>query len=33
MIDAIYSGYYTVDKPEVLGENAVVRLGNYIIIL
>lgn len=33
IIDAIYSGYYTIDKLEVLGENAIVRLGNYIIIL
>lgn len=33
MIDAIYSDYYTIDKLEVLGENAVVRPGNYIIIL
>lgn len=33
IIDAIYSDYYTVDKLEVLGENAVVRPGNRIIIL
>lgn len=33
IIDVIYSDYYTVDKLEVLGENAIVRPGNCIIIL
>lgn len=33
MLDAIYSEYYTLDKPKVLGENAVVYLGNLVIIL
>lgn len=32
MIDAIYSDYHTADKPEVLGENAVARPGNRIIM-
>lgn len=33
IIDVIYSDYYTIDKLEVLGENAIVRPGNCIIIL
>lgn len=33
MLNAIYGEYYTLDKPKVLGENAIVRLGNLVIIL
>lgn len=33
MLNAIYGEYYTLDKPKVLGENAIVRPGNLVIIL
>lgn len=33
MLNVIYSEYYTLDKPKVLGENAIAYPGNLVIIL